>query len=139
MALKPKETLSRNLGLFTKMRGLAERQAEVLADEDIDQFLDLASKRTQLQQEISRNQRNFKERSAEGQGRSSDPHRRSIADELSEVIQSIREIDRKIELFIHEKKAGFLSEIKKMRRGQRAVKNYEGKPLRRPKFFDREG
>ena len=139
MAIKPEEILSRNLGLFIKMRGLAERQAELLADEDMDQFFDLASKRDRLQQEISGNQRNPKDRSAEGQGRSPDPHRRSIAGEISEVIQSIREIDRKIELFIHEKKAGFLSEIKGMRHGQRAIKNYGVKPLRSPKFIDREG
>ena len=138
MALTSREALRGKLELFIKMKKLAERQEELAAEDDMEPFLELTSKRGRLQQEISGSEKQDREKEAGKESGSRDPNARATADELSMVIQSIQEIDRRIERLIQEKKDGFLSDIKKMRYGQKAIKGYGNKRSRPPKFVDRK-
>jgi len=62
---------------------------------------------------------------------------------ITDVIQSIQEIDREIEEIILKKRTDLILEIKNLRQGQKALRGYGGgyggKSAGNPKFIDRRG
>jgi len=137
--VKSTELLSKSLGLFIKMRELAIKQRELVSDGQIDAFFDLSSQRERLQNEISANKEKYEGYMDNNRDLLTGQKTRAISMEIADVIQSIQDIDMKIEEFIMEKRGGLLSEIKGLRQGQKALKGYGGQSAKTPRFIDRNG
>jgi hypothetical protein len=58
--------------------------------------------------------------------------------EISDIIRSIQETDKRIEASIIARKDTLLDEIKSVKKGQNAVKRYGGCSAKTPKFLDRK-
>lgn len=109
---------------------MASKQEEYISGDEIENFIELSRKRDRLQHEISANNRRS-DNNNEKNG--------SLSMEIVDVIKSIQETDKRIEKFIIEKKENILVDIKKVRKGQRAIKSYGGKPLQEPRFIRKKG
>ena len=137
--MKSIDLLAKNLHLFKKMKDLAARQNALLAEEQMGMFFNLANQREQIQHEIGANDKRYRVLSARSHEEAIGEKTHAIRTEMADVIQSIREIDEKTEAFVLQKRDALFSEIRDLRKGQRAMKGYGGKSPRGAKFIDWEG
>lgn len=136
--MKKTKFLAENLGLFNELKSLAEKQKELIANNRMEQFMNLSTNRDRIRRQITANENKFENLDSIKAGRKSDHGVAAVSAEISEVIQSIQDIDRKIEEFICRKRDGLLSDIKGLRNGQKAIKGYGAKSVRNPRYIDRK-
>ena len=129
--------------LFNRMKTLAKRQMSILSDDRLEAYLPISSEREHLQKEINILEKEYhsvvsmgKDAYEEHIGKgNSNPTLRDI----KEVITSIQEIDLQIEKIFYEKRNDLFTEIKGLRKGQKAVKGYGGKSISNPRYLNRHG
>ena len=133
------DILKANYILFKRMKELAEQQEKVISDDKMDEFNRLLEQREHIRNEIT---------ASSGQiaaDLKNIPHKRqnqnveSISMEISDIIRSIQETDKRIEGLIISKKETLLNDIKNIRKGQSAVKGYGGARQKINRFLDRKG
>lgn len=133
------DLLAENLRLFRRMKDLAARQNALLSEDNMDMFLNLANERAGIQREIAANQKRqnapYDTSLKEAAGEKTNTLRAKMAEE----IQSIEKLDGKAQEVLQQKRDALLSEIKNLRKGQRAMKGYGAKSARDPKFIDSQG
>jgi hypothetical protein len=133
------DILVMNYNLFKKMRELSERQERLISDDQMDEFNNLQNQREQIRKEITDNTREY------NAGIKNTPLKRQgqkaldISGEISEVIRSIQETDKRIEDLIISKKDEFMHDVKNIRKGQDAVRRYAGSRKKINRFIDRNG
>lgn len=128
--------LSKKLNLFKRMKELAERQEDFLLKDRLDSFMSLIAQRNQIQRKIQKQDELADEIY---RGPESAPFREKsgrINLQISDVITSIQETDRKIEEMIFQQKTRLIREIKELRHGKKAVKGYRGKSGYTPRYID---
>ena len=135
----PMELLSKNLDLYIEMKELAVEQETLINREDMDRFLDLTARRDHLQRQIAANDRKYSQFIKERHAAPTDPKVTRIRKDMIQMIRSIQEIDKNIEAGLIQKKDLFFSEIKHIRKGQRAIRGYGGNPVRTPRFINKQG
>ena len=140
--MEPSDLLIRNCAIFKQIKKLAIEQEKLLQafqEDQIYDFLDLATKREHLQHEVSANEKRYSRLTGnrsvmKGAGKAHD-----ISKEISETIKSIQRIDDNLEKVLIEKKDFLLFDIKNVRKGRKALKGYAGYAQKRPKFIDKQG
>ena len=137
--MKLLDLLERNRTLFKQMKAIAEKQEKLIYDDQINEFLELSSRRRLLQQEISKNYGRYKKATNNRSYRGIKTKTNKLSIDIANVIQSIQDMDRSMEKFICERKDKLFVEIKGFRKGQKASKGYRGQSLKSPRFMDREG
>jgi len=130
------DILTTNCNLFKKMRELAERQESVLADDRMDEFNDLQNLRDLIRREVTANSNRYVSEAGKCSIRKEPPGLKSLSMEISAIIESIQETDRRIEASITARKNTLQDEIKNLRKGQNAVKRYGGGTNKVSRFFD---
>ena len=133
---------AKNLNLFRKMRLLAEKQRGLVANQEdfeLTRFLDLAAQREHLQNEIAAE--TAKTVASADPVNETDINTKpvALAPEITEVIRSIKGIDREIEVFLSERREALYREIKNIRQGRSAIRGYRAKTSKPPRFIDKEG
>ena len=136
---EPVDLLSDRLDLFIEMKALALEQEELLVIEDMDGFRDRVARRDHLQRQITANDRKYRECIQARSTPPTDPKEARIREDIIQQIRSIQEIDQNIEYGLTQKKDLFLSELKQIRNGQKAIRGYGRNPVRPPRFIDRQG
>ena len=136
--MKKTELLAENLGLFNELKKLAENQKELMANDHVEQFMNLSTNRDRIRRQIMANENKFGDPNSIETGRKSHDGAAALSGEIATVIQSIQDIDRKIEELIHNKRDGLLSDIKGLRNGQKALKGYGAKTVRNSRYIDRK-
>jgi hypothetical protein len=130
------DIMSNKLFLFRKIKELADRQKELLLKDRLDSFMSLLTQRNQIQRKIEKEntlaERTVKNSKSDSLREKNGP----IALEISDVISSIQETDRKIEEMILKRKSSLTGEIRDLRQGKKGVKGYGSKPGYTPKYID---
>jgi hypothetical protein len=121
------------------MKELVEKQEKFISDDQINEFLEISSRRELLQREISENYGRYKKATNNRPDRGIKKKTNDLSMEIANVIQSIQDMDRNMEKFINERKDTLFVEIKGFRKGRKASKGYQGQSLKNPRFMDREG
>jgi len=138
--LEPNDLLEIRKNNFLRLRKLAEQQEKIVEEPDrMDEFLGLMSKRESLINEIETDAKKYdslvkKRNKGNLMGKS-----RAINLEISEIIESIQELDKRIERFVIEGKQSILNDISRLRKGRKAVKSYGIKGYNNPRFLDSKG
>lgn len=131
-----KKMISEKLILFKKIKELADRQEALLSKDRFDTFMSLIAQRSQIQRKIEK-QDKLAKKAYQGLGKSSfDKKSGPIAQQISEVIASIQETDRKIEETLLKQRSGLISQIKDLRHGKKAVKGYGKESGYPPRYID---
>lgn len=138
--MKADELMTGNYNLFKKMNELTEKQELLISEDRLDEFLGLTEQIERIRENISRNNRRYHSiaennpRGVTRMGRQ-DP----IFFEIEDVIKSIQETDKRIEDLVNDRKNRLLSEIKAVRKSQKAAESYGRVPSKSPRFIDRKG
>ena len=137
--MKQSDYLYEKRDLFLEMKDIAQRQKDMVTEDRMDRFLELSRQREGVQRKISSGATRAKgpiDRSPEAPG---DDRTRSIANDVTRIIQSIQDIDRQIEAFVSENRDRLLVDIGGLRKGRKALKGYGGRTIRNPRFIDTKG
>ena len=120
---------------FEKIKTLAQQQEKLVCEDLIHEYLQLSAKRDLLKNEIDSNDRKYRYLSENADGKEREMAV-SINREISDVIESIMDADKRIEQLVSEKKKETLGEIKGLKKGRTAVKGYGDKKARsQPRFI----
>ncbi len=106
-----------------KMKTLADRQEQLVCNDQMKEFLVLAGKRERIRREIDSDQKKYKHLFDKAAKKERDMAE-GMNQEISEIINSIMEVDKKVEQMVAEKKDVLLGEIKGLKKGRTAVKGY---------------
>lgn len=131
------DILMMNCDLFKKMKELAEKQEMVLTDDRMDEFNDLLNQREAIKNEVTTNSRRYVSEMKNTSRKKEHSGMKSLSSEISAIIRSIQETDKRIEASIVARKDALQDEIKNLRKGQNAVKRYGGSPNKISRFFDK--
>lgn len=124
---------------FEKIKTLADEQKKLICVDLIQDYLHLAVKREHIKNEIDSDNKKYRY-VFERADRKEREMAMSINREISEVIESIMDVDKRIEQLVSEKKKDVLDEIKGLRKGRTAVKGYGSKKAHaQPKFIKTVG
>ena len=124
---------------FEKIKTLANQQEKLVCEDLIHDYLQLSAKRDLLKNDIDSVDKKYRDL-FEKADRKEREMVMSINREISEVIKSIMDADKRIEQFVNEKKKETLDEIKGLKKGRTAVKGYgPKKALSRPRFIKTVG
>jgi hypothetical protein len=126
-----------NRELFKKMKELAERQETVLSDNRVEEFNDLQGQREAIKSKVTANSLQYVSGKKAISQKKEHPGMKSLSVEISAIIRSIQETDKRIEASIVARKTALQDEIKGLRKGQTAVKRYGGGPKRISRFLDK--
>jgi hypothetical protein len=120
------EALEKKKDNFLKIKQIADQQEGLLSDDQMEEYLSLWEKRERIKKEIDADHKKYK--SAFDRA---DKREREMATvlnrEISAVIESIMDLDKKVELLVREKRDGLLGEIKGLKKGRTAVNSYGNK------------
>lgn len=133
------DILLMNYNLFQKMKVLAEKQEKVIFDEHMDEFNNLTSQRERIKREITANSRQYESEMKNLSHEKGNKKIRTISVEISELIKSIQETDKRIEEFITSRKVALLDDIKNIKKGQSAIRRYANGSNKNSRFLDRKG
>ena len=133
------DLLAEDLRLFRRMKDLAARQNALLSEDNMDMFLNLANERAGIQREIAANQKRQNAPYDTSLKEAAGENTNALRAKMAEEIQSIEKLDGKAQEVLQQKRDALLSEIKNLRKGQRAMKGYGAKSARDPKFIDSQG
>ena len=111
---------------FKKIKSIADQQEELLIEDRIEEYLSLSAKRDRIKGEIESGQKKYKS-VLEKPDRKEKELAMIINREIAEIIESIMDVDKKIELLIRDKKDSVLNEIKGLKKARTAVKSYGNK------------
>jgi uncharacterized membrane protein len=128
-----------NYNLFKKMKDLAEKQEKVIFEDQTDEFNNLMGQREYIRKEITANSRRYDAEMKKISPRRQNPEIKTISMEISEMIRSIQETDKKIEELVISRKDALLNDIRNIKKGQNAVKRYSGVRHKINRFLDRNG
>ena len=124
---------------FEKIKDLAVRQEKLVNDDLMRDYLQLSEKREHLKNEIDAENKKYRHL-VEGAGKKEKEKATSINRKISEVIESIIDVDKRIEKLVNEKKKDVLDEIKSLKMGKTAVKGYGNKKAQaQPRFIKTVG
>jgi hypothetical protein len=117
------EALEKKKDNFLKIKNIADQQEGIISDEQVEEYLLLWEKRDHIRKEIESDNKIFKSSVDRA-----DKREREMASklnrEISEVIESIMDVDKRVEQLVKEKRENFLSEIRGIKKGRTAVKSY---------------
>ena len=130
------DTMSKKLFLFKKIKELADRQKDLLLKDRLDSFLSLLTQRNQIQRKIDKENRLMEKESKHSNSEPLRDNGGSVALQITDIISSIQETDKKIEEMILERKSGLISEIRALRHGKKVVRGYGAKTGYAPKYID---
>ena len=120
---------------FKMIQSIAEQQESMVNDDLMQDYLQSMAKRDRLKKEIDADSKKYKNISEQADRREREMAR-SMNREIAEVIESIMDIDKRIEALIKEKKKDVLEEIKGLKKGRTAVKGYgQKKGQAQPRFI----
>ena len=131
------DLLKRNRELYDNMKELAIKQEKLALNEEIVELINLSRKRENLKKEIERNNKLYHNSDRDKSRRSQINY--AISSEITEVIRSIQEVDKRVEKLILEKKDNLITDAKKIRKGKVAVKGYVLKNRTTPRFVSKKG
>ena len=136
--MKSTDLLHKNRFLFDEMKKLAIRQEKCVSQDQMAEFLNLSNRRESLRREISKNNDQYGPIVEKGspRGEKSDD---TLNREIRDVIQSIQEVDRRVEKFILERRNSLMHQARRLRRGKKAVKGYGKKGVKTSKFLNKKG
>ncbi|MBN2420491.1 MAG: flagellar protein FliT [Deltaproteobacteria bacterium] len=124
---------------FEQIKALADRQEKLVCDDLIREYLQLFAKRDLIKNEIESDNKNYKY-ILEKADKKDREKIMSMNKEISEVIESILDVDKRIERLINEKRTEVLDEIKGLKKGRTAVKGYGNKKAQPvPRFIKTVG
>lgn len=111
---------------FEKIKTLADEQEKLICDDLMQDYLHLMEERDNIQNEIDSDYRKYRQifKRADKKEREM---AKTINRDISEVIESIMGVDKRIEQLVSEKKKDILDEIKGLKKGRTAVKEYGNK------------
>ncbi|MGD9159931.1 MAG: hypothetical protein PVG39_16060 [Desulfobacteraceae bacterium] len=133
------ELLESKKNNFLKIKTLADQQEKFLCDDLMQDYLRLFEKRDHVKNEIDSDDKKYRYVFKEA-GRKEREMAMSVNREISEVIESIMDVDKRIEQLISEKKKDVLDEIKGLKKGKTAVKGYGNKKAQaQPRFIKTVG
>jgi hypothetical protein len=131
------DLLEINCNMFKEMKRLAEIQEKLVGEDQMDKYLELVNKRERLKGDISKNNKRYN--SLVKKGPAENAKRKNIAGEITEVIKSIQELDKRIEDLILQDKKRLISDISRIRKGRKSVRSYRRKTENIPRFIERKG
>lgn len=111
---------------FRKIKNLADHQRETVLCDRIQEFLLLSDKREHIKNEIESEHKKYGYLFEKADKKERETAM-TINREIAEVIESIMDVDKKIEQLVSEKKNSFLKEIKELKKVRTAVKGYGNK------------
>ncbi|MBN1905722.1 MAG: hypothetical protein JW927_11550 [Deltaproteobacteria bacterium] len=120
------EALEKKRDDFYKIRDISIQQEELLSNEELDEFLSLWEKRELIRKEIDSDQKKYRS-ALERADKKEREMAVSLNREISEVIESIMAVDKRVEELVREKREVFLCDIKGLKKGRTAVKSYGNK------------
>ena len=124
---------------FKKIKSLANQQEELVLSDRMQEYLYLSAKRDRIKNEIESDHKKYSS-VFEKADRKERKMAMTINKEISEVIESIMDIDKRIEKLISEKRTEVLDEIKGLKKGRTAVKGYGSKKAQpQPRFIKTVG
>jgi len=120
------EALEKKKDNFLKIKQIADQQEGLLSDDQMEEYLSLWEKRERIKKEIDADHKKYKPAFDRA-----DKREREMAAvlnrEISTVIESIMDLDKKVEQLVREKREGLLGEIKGLKKGRTAVNSYGNK------------
>jgi hypothetical protein len=120
------ETLEKKRDDFYKIRDIAIQQEGLLSDDNLDEYFSLWEKRERIRNEIDSDQKKYRSAFEKAEKREIEMAA-SLNREISEVIESIMDVDKRVEELVREKREIFLGYIKGIKTGRTAVKSYGNK------------
>ena len=132
------DVLEINRLLIIKMEELASRQEEYASLGQMEKVIEFYGKRERIRREIDSNNKPFVDTKKGSIGNSSGKSD-SVNREIADVMKAIQETDQRLEKIISEKKEDLISDIKQIRKGQKAVKSYGGSQYNGAKFIEKKG
>ena len=111
---------------FKKIKSIADNQKELVASDRMHEYFLLSDQRDRIKRGIESDHKKYRSVFDKADRREREMAI-SINKEISEVIESIMDIDKKIEQLVRVKKDGFLNEIKGLKKSRTAVKSYGNK------------
>ena len=123
--------------LFKKMKTLALDQEQCVMDDRLDDFMSHAEKRNGIMDEISIIYQKYREIPNKNRKKGAKTFENSLSLEISEMIQSIQDTDKRIEELLKRNKNGLFDEIRSFKKGKNAIKGYGEKGKKIPRFIDR--
>ena len=133
------ELLEMKRNNFKKIKTLADQQEKVVCDNLMQEYLQLSVKRDYLKNEIDSDNKKYRH-VFEKADRKEKEMAMSINRDISDVIESIMDVDKRIEQLVNEKKKDVLDEIKGIKKGRTAVKGYRHKKAQaQPRFIKTVG
>ena len=124
---------------FEKIKTIADQQEKLVCDDLMQDYLQLSVKRDRIKSEIDSDSKKYRYVFEKAE-RKEKEMAMAINRDISEVIESIMDVDKRIEQLINEKKKDVLDEIKGLKKGRTAVKGYGSKKkLAQAKFIKTVG
>ena len=124
---------------FKRIKVLADQQQEFVFDGRMQEYLLLSDKRDRIKNKIETDHKKYGYL-FENEDKKERETAMTINREIAEVIESIMDVDKKIEQLVSEKKSSFLKEIKELNKVRTAVKGYGNKKVpARPRFIKTVG
>ena len=114
---------------FIKIKILADKQEKFVCDDLMQEYFHLWEKRDLIKNEIDSDNKKYRYL-LEKADRKEREMAMSINRDISEVIESIIDVDKRIEKLVSDKKKDVLDEIKVLKKGRSAVKGYGNKKTR---------
>lgn len=128
------ELLEKNIGLYEKMKDCAVKQQSSLEENRMDAFLHLARERDRIRFQIERNEKKLNLRS-EDRGSSW----KEMTLRRERIIRSLQKVDQTNKELLLVKRENLLTQIRDLRKGQKAIKGYGTKTPKGARFFDGRG
>ena len=119
---------------FEKIKKLADEQEKLICDDSIQDYLYLLEERDSIRNEIDSDYKKYRH-IFKNAGKKEREMATTINREIFEVIESIMDVDKRIEQLVSEKKKDVLDEIKGLKKGRTAVKGYGNKQAQRQARF----
>ena len=133
------ELLEQKKNNFKKIKTLADQQERMVCDDHMQEYLQLSVKRDLIKNEIDADNKKYRY-IFENAGKKEREMTMPINREISEVIESIMEADKRIERLVSENKKDIVEEIKGLKKGRTAVKGYGNKKTQKhPRFIKTVG
>ena len=133
------EVLNTKKNMFQKIEALANRQEKLACDNLMDEYLQLSKQRDLIKNDIEADNKKYKYLFEKVDQKDREMVM-TMKKEISEVIKSIMDIDKRVEQLVSEKRTEILGEIKGLKKGRTAVKGYRNKKVStQPRFIKTVG
>jgi hypothetical protein len=120
------EMLEKKRDDFYRIKDIATRQEALLTEDNLDEYLSLWEKREKIKGEIDSDQKKYRSIFDRTDKREREMAL-SLNREISDVIESIMDVDKRVEELLREKRDISLCDIKGLKKGRTAVKSYGDK------------